>query len=83
MPTITLYVTDEAKRQLDHIIKKRSKAIGKKVSRSDLLVPHINNLYKQEFPPKTAHMVGQPAPVMITGELAGVVVGSAAQEVKA
>ena len=83
MPTITLYVTDEAKRQLDHIIRKRSKAIGKKVSRGDLLVPHITQLYKQEFPPK-AHLVGQPAPVVITGELSGVIVGpSATQEAQA
>jgi hypothetical protein len=63
MPTITFYATDEVAKQLERVIIRRSKKTGTTVSRGDLLVPHIRNLYKQEFPKNGnggAHFVGQP-----------------------
>ena len=60
-------------------IKKSRKRLGLSAS----ITGYASEIILLQPIPTTAHMVGQSAPVMITGELAGVVVGSATQEVKA
>ena len=87
MPTITLYVTEEVKKQLTQVIKQRSKKTGIRVSRGDILSPYIKNLYGSEFPKNgngKAHIVGQSQATTITGEISGVMAGSgsAVEEVK-
>lgn len=61
MPTLTFYVTDDVAKKLEKVIAKRADAIGIKVSRGDIITPHIKKLYKQEFPNGNGHT--KPAPV--------------------
>ena len=85
MPTITLYVTEEVKKQLTQVIERHSKRVGFKVSRGDILAPYIKRLHSVEFSKKNkAHIVEQSQPTaMITGEVSGVMGGSvSAVEVK-
>ena len=49
MPTLTFYATDEVAKQLETIIARQSARLGFTVSRGDVLVPHIKNMYRDEL----------------------------------
>jgi len=68
VPTLTFYVTDEVARQLEKVIARRSEKLGFVVSRGDILVPHIKDEYKKEFPKNGTAPKAEPVTVNEEGK---------------
>ena len=74
-----IQISDKA---YEHLLK--IKRARKRLGLSASITGYASELFLLQPVPTSAHLVGQPAPVVITGELSGVIVGpSATQEAQA